>query len=190
MTNTSSRVRFSWACGVAATCLMLATALARGGDVPRAGQRAPNFVLRSLAGETVELADLVKQGHVVLVVLRGWPGYQCPLCSRQVQDFIAQAAEFSRREANVVLIYPGPAEQLKTRATEFLADKQWPANFILALDPDHAFTRVYGLRWDAPRETAYPATFVIEQGGVIRFAHVSQSHGNRLSAARALAELH
>jgi thioredoxin-dependent peroxiredoxin len=78
---------------------------------------------------------------------------------------------------------------LKAHARQFVEDKHWPANFTLVLDPDYAVINAYGLRWDASKETAYPATLVIDKGGTVRFAHVSQTHGNRLSATRALAEL-
>ena len=43
--------------------------------------------------------------------------------------------------------------------------------------------------WDAPRETAYPSTFVIDQGGVIRFAKVSKSHGGRAATGEVLKAL-
>ena len=137
----------------------------------------------------MELAEVAETSPVVLVVLRGWPGYQCPMCSRQVNDFSAQARQFAERGAKVIMVYPGPAEQLQAHAREFLENREWPADFLFVLDPDLAFTRAYGLRWDAKKETAYPATFVIERGGRVRFAQVSESHGNRLSAAKALTEL-
>jgi peroxiredoxin Q/BCP len=156
---------------------------------PNVGGQAPNFTLSTLDDRTVELKTLVQAQPVVLVVLRGWPGYQCPLCARQVQDFVAKAAEFKQRGARVVMVYPGPAEQLQARAGEFLQDKHWPADFVFLVDPDYRFTNAYGLRWEAKKETAYPSTFVIERGGKIRFAHVSKTHGDRLSAAKALAEL-
>jgi alkyl hydroperoxide reductase subunit AhpC len=57
------------------------------------------------------------------------------------------------------------------------------------LDPDYTFTLRYGLRWDAPRETAYPSTFVIDRGGVVRFALVSRTHDGRAPAADVLAVL-
>ena len=46
-------------------------------------------------------------------------------------------------------------------------------------DPGYRFTNAYGLRWDAPKETAYPSTFVVDTKGTIVFAKVSQSHGGR-----------
>lgn len=156
---------------------------------PSVGDSAPNFTLETIDGSTLELKSLVQKRQVVLIVLRGWPGYQCPLCTRQVQDYVASAGAFEQRNASVVMVYPGPAQQLVEHATEFLQNKSWPQNFTLVLDPDYSFTNAYGLRWDARKETAYPSTFIIERGGKIRFAHVSHSHGNRLSAARAVAEL-
>ena len=156
---------------------------------PVVGDIAPNFTLLTLDDKAVELEALTTTGPVVLVVLRGWPEYQCPVCTRQVQDYIASAAEFAQRGARVLMVYPGPADRLKAHAQEFLQDKQWPAGFTFVTDPDCVFTHAYGLRWEAKKETAYPSTFIIGRGGRIRFAHVSKTHGNRLAAARALAEL-
>ncbi len=156
---------------------------------PKSGDVAPNFTLRTLDDQPVELRGLAAMGPVVLVVLRGWPEYQCPVCTKQVQDYIAHASDFAARGARVLMVYPGPAERLQAHAREFLQDKQWPAAFRFVTDPDYVFTHTYGLRWEAKRETAYPSTFVIEKGGQVRFVHVSKSHGDRVSAAKALAEL-
>jgi hypothetical protein len=46
-----------------------------------------------------------------------------------------------------------------------------------------------GLRWDAPDETAYPATFVIDRGGAVRFAQVSLGHDGRALATDVLKAL-
>jgi thioredoxin-dependent peroxiredoxin len=156
---------------------------------PNVGDVAPAFVLRTLEDRPIELKQLTAKGPVVLVVLRGWPGYQCPLCTQQVRAFVASAAEFARRGAQVVMVYPGPADRLQARAREFLRDKDWPEEFAFVLDPDYTFTHAYGLRWDAKNETAYPSTFVIGADGKVRFAKVSKTHGGRASVAQALAML-
>ncbi len=174
---------------LATACLAWAIPAAGSAATPRVGETAPDFALRTLDGQLVALRGLTASGPVVLVVLRGWPEYQCPICTKQVQDYIAHAADFAARGAQVLMVYPGPAERLKEHAQEFVRDKQWPSAFRFVLDPDYAFTRAYGLRWEAKRETAYPATFVLERGGNIRFAYVSRSHGDRVGAARALTEL-
>ncbi len=171
-----------------ALTLLLVTTAAHAAP-PVAGEQASNFTLRTLDDKPVELKSLTDAGPVVLVVLRGWPEYQCPVCTRQVQEYIANAAQFARKGARVLMVYPGPAAQLKAHAQEFLQNKQWPAEFTFVVDPDYAFTLAYGLRWEAKKETAYPSTFILDRGGKVRFAHVSKSHGDRLGSARALAEL-
>jgi peroxiredoxin len=140
-------------------------------------------------GKTVRVSELTKQGQVVLVVLRGWVGYQCPICTRQVGDLRAHAKELADAGAKVVLVYPGPADGLKEHAEEFVSGKGLPANFNFVLDPRMQFVSDWGLRWDAPNETAYPSTFVIDTDGKIRFAKISTSHGGRASAAEILAAL-
>ena len=157
----------------------------------KVGNKAPEFALKTLDDQTVRLSDLTATGRVVVVVLRGWPGYQCPLCDRQVQNFIASAPRFAEANARGVMVYPGPAEKLKVHAREFLEwkDKVWPKEFFYVIDPDYTMVNAYRLRWNAPRETAYPSTFVVDHTGTVRFAKVSRTHGDRTKAADVLAAL-
>ena len=62
---------------------------------PLVGQKAPDFALSTPEGKSLRLSDVVSKGPVVLVVLRGYPGYQCPYCNRQVQDFIQKSQGFA-----------------------------------------------------------------------------------------------
>ena len=160
-------------------------------EPPKVGDKAPAFALTTLDDQTVRLSELTAKGEVVLVVLRGWPGYQCPLCDRQVQDFIRSATNFVEAKARVVFVYPGPAEDLKAHAKEFAEwkGKQWPKDFLYVMDPDYTMVNAYNLRWDAPKETAYPSTFVSDKKGIVRFAKISKSHGDRTKAADVLEEL-
>ncbi len=159
------------------------------GVPPAVGDQAPAFKLTSLGGEPVELAALTQRGPVVLVVLRGFPGYQCPVCEAQVGQFLAGAKKLADAKANVVLVYPGPADGLKKHADEFVRGKTLPENAYLTLDPDFTLVEKYHLRWNAKNETAYPSTFVIDSSGKVQFAKVSKTHGGRASLDEVLQAL-
>ena len=159
-------------------------------EVPEIGQKAPGFNLSTPDGHSLRLSEFTEKGTVVLVVLRGFPGYQCPYCQKQVHDFLVNRDNFAAAGVEVILVYPGPPADLDQHAKEFLAkENPLPANVHLVIDPDYAFTNQYGLRWDAPHETAYPSTFLIDSKGTIFFRKVSREHGDRTAAADVLAEL-
>src|SRR5260370_4834483 len=147
------------------------------------GRESP---LSTAEGKSVRLSEVILKGPVVLVVLRGYPGYQCPYRNRQVQDFIQKSQGFADAGARVVMVYPGPPQDLGVKASEFLADKKFPDNFDLLLDPGYEFTNLYGLRWDAPHETAYPSPFLINQQCVIFFSKIVKEHGGPRTPTRNL----
>jgi len=159
---------------------------ARAATPPQVGDDAPQFTLKTLDDQAVDFAQVTQGRTAVLVVLRGWPGYQCPFCTLQVHEYVGHAADFAARKIPVVMIYPGPADGLQAHAKEFTKDKSWPAGFHFVLDPDYAFTSRHGLRWDEKGETAYPSTFIIGPDGKVRFAQVSHEHGDRVAAAAVL----
>ena len=161
-------------------------AAAQASPGPQVGEAAKEFELASLGGGKVKLSEATAKGPVVLVVLRGYPGYQCPACYAQFGDFLGKAKRFEDAGATLLFVYPGAAAGLAERAKEFVADRDLPKNARMLLDPDYAFTKAYGLRWDAPSETAYPSTFVVDRDGKIRFAKVSTTHGGRAKSADVL----
>jgi thioredoxin-dependent peroxiredoxin len=150
------------------------------------GKPAPDFELKNLQGDDVTLSKLTGKSPIVLVVLRGFPGYQCPICTRQVGDLINRAKDLAKHDATVLLVYPGPKDDVQSKAKEFFAKAELPKSFQVLLDPDYQFTSAYGLRWDAPKETAYPSTIVLDPKGIIRFVKISKSHGDRASAKAVL----
>lgn len=166
--------------------MMSVTATAAEEILPKVGDTATDFELTSVAGEKVRLSEAAKNGPVVLIVLRGFPGYQCPICNRQVGQFLAAADKFKLAGASVVFVYPGPSKNLGERAKEFLKDQTIPPHFQLLMDPDYSLVNSYHLRWDAPRETAYPSTFVIRKDRRITFAKISREHGGRTSVDEVL----
>ena len=159
---------------------------------PKVGDVVKDFELPALgakADEKVKLSTLTGKGPVVLVVLRGYPGYQCPLCSRQFGEFLGKADDFKAAGAQVVFVYPWPADKLPQYAGDFFKGRDYPAHFTVLLDPEYAFTNAYGLRWDAKNETAYPATLVLDAKRAVAFAKISKTHAGRSTAADVLAAL-
>lgn len=159
------------------------------GTTPAVGRQAPDFALSALDGSTVRLSEQTARGPVVLVVLRGWPTYQCPFCTRQFGDYLSRASDLQAAGAQVLFVYPGPAVGLEKHAQALTADRPLPAHFRILIDPEYTFTQAYGLRWDAPKETAYPSTFVLDGRGTVTFARISREHGGRVPVADVLAAL-
>jgi len=156
---------------------------------PDVGEKAPDFTLSTPSGTPVHFKTLFGNGEVVLVILRGYPGYQCPYCQRQFHDFVQNGSKFADANAQLLLVYPGPPAELAQRAKEFTTDQHLPSNIHLVIDPNYVVTNLYGLRWDAPKETAYPSTFLLDPKDVIVFRKISRSHGDRTTAADILSEI-
>lgn len=169
---------------------LITTTFARAATPPPAvGDSAPDYTWTALDGDKVTLSKQIAKRQVVLIVLRGFPGYQCPICTAQVGELIGKADTFKTLKTQIILVYPGPADGLKAHASEFVQGKGIPSNFTFVLDPDYGFLNRYNLRWNAPHETSYPSTFVIDNKGKIVFAKISHSHGGRAKSAEILAAL-
>ena len=83
------------------------------------GDKIIDFEAHLIDGTEVPLKELYNQSPLVLIVLRGWPEYQCPVCTRQVGEFVEAADQFKNYGAKVLMIYPGPSEVLQEKAEEF-----------------------------------------------------------------------
>ncbi|MBA4030072.1 MAG: bacteriocin [Planctomyces sp.] len=169
--------------------LLVAMFVAAQAAPPPLGGVAPDFELADVDGGTTKLSSVTEMGPTVLVVLRGFPGYQCPLCSVQVNDFLKSADAFKKAGARVIFVYPGAGNKLAAQAKEFRGKREIPDHFTLLIDPDYKFTNQYGLRWNAPNETAYPATFVLDGDRKIVFSKVSDGHGGRTTAKSIVEQL-
>jgi peroxiredoxin len=146
---------------------------------PKVGDTIKEYKFDSKTDHEVSLSALAQKGPLVLVVLRGYPGYQCPACTAQVADLRKHAKEFKELGSNVVLIYPGAVDDLQLRASQFLKNEKLPEPLVLVLDPNYDFLRPLGLRWDQKGETAYPSTFVLDNNRTVKYAKVSKTHGDR-----------
>ena len=141
-TRTAARVRFRRKMGGALVALCaLFVGMSAFGETPAVGAKAPDFTLSTPTGKTVTMLGEQRGHGLVLVVLRGFPGYQCPYCVKQVHDFVDHASDFAAKGTRVLLVYPGPPADLDQHAREFLEKQaELPSNIVLVTDPDYKMT--------------------------------------------------
>ena len=158
------------------------------------GDRAPDFALPNHLGQRVELSQRLKAGPVVLAFYRGeW----CPYCNVSIRALQAAVPRFGAHAASVIAINPqSPDHSLSMVEKNAL-------EFDVLSDADQAVIRRYGLHYAIPadlkglylsefqndlaRRTAdgswnlpIPATFVIDQAGIIQARHVSADYRTRM----------
>ncbi|WP_165728822.1 peroxiredoxin-like family protein [Pseudoalteromonas sp. 31A1] len=153
------------------------------------GQKVESFSLANHKGEKIELADLLKKGPVIISFYRGgW----CPYCNLELKALNDYLPQFKTQSAQLIAISPQlPDETLSTaqkNGLEFdvLSDvsnkvaEQFGLLFTLderiqALYTEFGidFEHYYG---DKSFKLPLPATYVINQEGVITYAFLSEDY--------------
>jgi peroxiredoxin len=142
-------------------------------------------------GKSVDLKNYRGKKNVVLVVTRGYvtsegKGSFCPYCTTQTTRLIAQYDEFTKRDAEVLLVFPGPkdhVEQFVKKAERGIELE--PTPFPVLLDENFAAVDKLGIRGDL----AKPSTYIIDKKGQVRFAYVGTNSGDRPSVKALLQQL-
>lgn len=142
-------------------------------------------------GKPVDLGQYRGKSNVVLVVVRGIPqspgGVFCGHCLAQTAGLMANADEFARRGAVVLVVYPGPAD----RVAEFIDQARGQsagltnAPFPVLLDRNLAACDRLGIRGDL----AKPSTYVIDRAGNVVYAYVGETSTDRPSVKAVLGRL-
>ncbi len=139
-------------------------------------------------GNKVALTDFHGKKNVVLVITRGFYGQLCPFCRTQSSRLVANYEEFAKRNAEILLVYPGGAEHLQefidaAKVSEKKEVDQIP--FPILLDSD--LQAVNFLQIAA--ELAFPSTYILDKQGNVHFAYVGEEINDRPSVKAMLAEL-
>ena len=143
-------------------------------------------------GTAVDLASYRGKSNVVLVVVKGLPKYPggkfCPGCLAQVNSLTANYAEFQKRGAEVLVVFPGPSDALP----QFRADAKVDGAggnpkvpFPLLLDADLNAVKALGISGDL----AKPSTYILDTKGNVVFAFVGETTTDRPSVQALLAQL-
>lgn len=151
-------------------------------SAPLIGQKLGSTKVRTRDGAALDLHSLEGK-PLVVVILRGMAGEICVYCYTQVMALCRTMPEFQAAGANIVVIYPGPAERLDVFWKALREDEEMAARaapFTFAYDADLALVKSLAITG----KLALPTTLVLDKGGTIRFAYVGEDTADRPDAKR------
>ena len=158
----------------------------------KVGDLAPNFTLPNVDGRPIALSTLLRQGPVVISFQRGgW----CPYCSLELKAWSRSFHNVLEAGASIVAITPEVAEEAeKTKnknevSFEVLVDSANTVarKFGLVFELQQNLRPIYAqlgadlekVNGDSSFTLPIPATYVIGQDSIIKFAHVDPNYMNR-----------
>ncbi len=161
-------------------------------DAIKVGDHAPDFELTDAEGRPFRLADRLLDGAVVLSFYRGaW----CPFCNLELRALEARREELEALGASLVAVSPQAPNFSELSAS--LND----LHFSVLSDAGNAVARLFGIVIEIPeairrhqaelgldvayinadgkREVPTPATYVIDQEGIVRYAYLNGEYRYR-----------
>lgn len=164
------------------------------------GDRAPDFLLPDAYGRLHSSEQLRGEGPLVVSFYRGgW----CPFCNAELRALQAAKSEFDGLAANLVVVSP------ETRDLPRQLKRELNLEMTMLADVDHGVAISYGVLFRVPDETKahyagkgydfgqrhgltewmlpLPATYVIDQEGIVRSAFVEPDFTIRQEASDILA---
>lgn len=166
------------------------------------GEKAPDFALPNVTGETIRLSQLLAKGPVVLIFYRGgW----CPYCNLALRTYQAILPQIQLAGATLVAVSP------QTPDNSLSTSEKMELRFPVLSDRGNDVARTYGLVFTVPSEIQahyqnmgmdlsqvngsetgelpIPGSYVIAQDGTIALAFVDPDYTHRLEPAAILSAL-
>jgi len=158
------------------------------------GEKIPEGVLTTPAGEDHQVTEIIEKKPTVLLVYRGgW----CPYCNAHLAEIQQAESEILELGYQLVAISPDSPKNLKTTG-----DKH-QLNYSLYSDTRGDFLKALGLAFQAPEKYSgmlrkrsngknkgflpVPAVFVVDTSGTILFEYINPDYSTRISAGMLLA---
>jgi peroxiredoxin len=150
------------------------------------GGSAPDFTLPDALGKPVALSDLLVKGPVIVTFYRGeW----CPYCNIELRALQTALPRFVELGASLVAISPQAADhsislvEKHELAFPVLSDldqsaiRDYKVQFTLTGDLEDLQVNIFGndpanQNADQSRSLPLAATYVIDRGGIVRYAFV------------------
>ena len=123
------------------------------------GDRAPDFRLQATGGRELGLSDFL--GKPLVLVF--YPGDDTPVCTKQLNSYNDDLAQFEALNAQVVAISAQSVESHEKFAIKH------GFKFPLLADQDKAVAGAYGTL--GPLGFPRRSVFIIDGDGVVRYAH-------------------
>jgi len=166
------------------------------------GQKIPDGHARDLDGKDVTLSSLYAKGPILLAFYRGgW----CPFCNSEIHALTTAFPDYQKRGVTPVAVsVDTPDNEAKLKATytiPFPVLSDSAATMIEAFhvvhkvsDDELAKMKRFGVDLEASsgkthHEIAIPALFLVDRGGVVRWAHSDPDFKTRPSTAQILAAI-
>lgn len=140
------------------------------------GNKMPIVRFITSDGALLDIGDYRGQKKVLLVILRGFAGSVCLVCSSQTIALSHSIEEFKKRNTEVILVYPGEANTVPgfLEAVRNLEDGFKPP-FAIALDVEFALIDEFKIRGNL----AKPTSILIDEQGTVRYAYVGDNAADR-----------
>lgn len=146
---------------------------------PAPGQPAPEFSLQSTADQTVALSDYRGRKHVLLAF---FPLAFTSTCTAELCEMSEDYSSYQTADVEVLPISVDSVPTLK----EF--KKMHGMRTELVSDFKREATNAYGVMWQ-DAFFSNRAYFLIDKEGIVRWAHVEATPGQRRSTAEIVAQL-
>ena len=138
-----------------------------------AGQVAPDFTLKDIAGKPVQLSAFRGKSNVMLLFYRGqW----CPFCIGHLEDIQSLFPDLPNYNTILLAISPDDRDDLQKMADRF----DVPYTFLS--DADLAVAERYGIRRD--ESLPHPAVILINRQGEVVWFYVGENYRQRPSASQ------
>ncbi len=140
--------------------------------LPATGQSAPDFTLKSAAGQNLRLRDL--RGEVVLINF--WATW-CGPCRQEMPELNKLHAQFHNAGFTLLGVNidddPGAARELA---------RKLGVSFPVLLDTDKRVSRLYDV-------DTMPATLIVDRNGKVRYVHRGYKPGVEATYQKQIREL-